>query len=126
MLREIPQDKLDILLISETKVNSSFSSRQFAIDGFNYPFRLDRNSSGGGIKLFVREEIPSKILSEYKPNSSVENIFVEINLRSKKRLLSCSYNPNLTLLKNHIQNISKGLDFYSAKYNFIVLGDFNA
>ena len=58
MLREIPQDKLDILLISETKVNSSFSSSQFAIDGFSYPFRIDRNSSGGGIKLFVREEIP--------------------------------------------------------------------
>ena len=58
MLREIPQDKLDILLISETKVNSSFSSSQFAIDGFSYPFRIDRNSSEGGIKLFVREEIP--------------------------------------------------------------------
>ena len=48
--------------------------------------------------LFVREEIPSKLLSEYKPNSSVENIFIEINLRSKKWLLPCSYNPNLTIL----------------------------
>ena len=35
--------------------------------------------------LIVKEEIPSKLLSEYKPNSSfmssVENIFIEINLR---------------------------------------------
>ena len=55
-----------------------------------------------------------------------ENIFIEINLRSKKWLLSCSYNPNLTLLNNHIQNISRGLDFYLLKYNnFIFLGDFN-
>ena len=77
--------------------------------------------------LFVRKEIPSKILSEYKPNSSVENVLIEVNLRSKKWFLSCSYNPNLTLLNNHIQNISKGLDFYSSKYdNFIALGDFNA
>ena len=77
--------------------------------------------------LFVREEIPSKLLSEYKPNSSVENIFIEINLRSKKWLLSCCYNPNLTLLNNHIQNISRGLDFYSSKYDhFLVFGDFNA
>ena len=76
--------------------------------------------------LFVREEIPSKLLSEYKPNSSVENIFIEINLRSKKWLLSCSYNPNLTLLNNHIQNISRGVDFHSSKYdNFIVLRYFN-
>ena len=128
MLRETVQDKLDILLISETKGDPLFPSSQFAIEeGFSSPFRLDRNSSGGGIMLFVREELPSKPLSKYKQNSSVENIFIEKKLRSKKWLLSCSYNPNLTLLNNHIQNISKGLDFYSSKYgNFIVLGDFNA
>ena len=128
MLRETVQDKLDILLISETKGDPLFRSSQFAIEeGFSSPFRLDRNSSGGGIMLFVREELPSKPLSKYKQNSSVENIFIEKKLRSKKWLLSCSYNPNLTLLNNHIQNISKGLDFYSSKYgNFIVLGDFNA
>ena len=48
--------------------------------------------------LFDRQEVPSKLLSAYKPNSSAENIFIEINLRSRKWFLSCSYNPNLTLL----------------------------
>ena len=115
MLRETVQDKLDIFLISKTKVDSSFHSSKFTIEGFSSSLRLHRNSSGGGIMLFVREEIPLKSLSEYKPNSSVENIFIEINLRSKKWLLSCSYNPNLTLLNNHVQNISRGLDFYSSK-----------
>ena len=125
MLREIVQDKVDILLVSETKVDPSFPSSQFAIKSFSVPFRLDRNSSGGSIILFVREEIPSKLLSQYKPNSSVENIFIELNLRSTKLLLSYSYNPNLTLLNDHTQNISRGLDFYSSEYdNFIVLGDF--
>ena len=77
--------------------------------------------------LFVSEEITSKFLWQYKSNSSVETIFIEINLRSKKRLLSSSYNPNLTLLNNRIQNISRGLDFYSLKYdNFVILGDFSA
>ena len=126
MLRETVQDKLDIFLISKTKVDSSFHSSQFTIEGFSSSLRLHRNSSGGGIMLFVREEIPLKSLSEYKPNSSVENRFIEINLRSKKSLLSCSYNPNLTLLNNHIQTINRGLEFYSSKYNFINLGDFNA
>ena len=69
MLRELVQDKLDILLISETKVDPSFPSSQFPIDGFSSTFRLDRNSSGGGIMLFIREEIPSKLLGEFKPNS---------------------------------------------------------
>ena len=126
MLPKIVQDQLEISLISKRKLDLSFLSSQFAIAGFSCPFRLDRNSSGGGILLFVREETPSKLSSEYKANSSVENIFIEINLRSKKRLLSYSYNPDLTLLNNHIKNISRGLDFYSSKYdNFIVLRDFN-
>ena len=76
--------------------------------------------------LFVREQIPSKLLSGYKWSSSVENVFIEINLSSNKWLLPCSYNPNLTLLNNHIQNISRGVDFHSSKYdNFIVLRYFN-
>ena len=48
-LRKIVQDKLDILLVSETKVDPSFPSSQFATKGFSFPFRFDRNSSEGGI-----------------------------------------------------------------------------
>ena len=40
--------------------------------------------------LYLREEIPSKLLIEYKSNSPVVNIFIETNLRSKKWLVSCS------------------------------------
>ena len=58
MLRQIVQDKLDILLISDTKVHPSFPSSQIAKQGFTSPFRLGRNSSRGGIMLVVREEIP--------------------------------------------------------------------
>ena len=76
--------------------------------------------------LFVREEIPSKLLSGYKAHSAVENIFIEINSRPKEWPLSCSCNPSLTLLNSHIQNVSRDLDFYSSKYNFIILRDFNA
>ena len=51
MLREIVPDKLKILLVSEAKVDSSFPSGQFKLESFSFPFRLDRNSSGGGIML---------------------------------------------------------------------------
>ena len=56
MLRETVQDKLNILLISEIKLHPSFPSSQFAIEGFSSPFSFDRNSSGGGIMLLVREK----------------------------------------------------------------------
>ena len=37
-----------------------------------------------------------------------------------------SYNPNVGLIQNHTVNLSKNLDFYSSKYENIVIGDFNA
>ena len=43
MLTEV----LDILMISETKLDDSFPEAQFYIEGFRAPFRLDRNKHGG-------------------------------------------------------------------------------
>ena len=108
------------------KLDSSFPSNQFQIDGFTTSYRLDRNQNGGDIMLYIREDIPLKSLTEIKLDNEIENIFIEINLRSKKWLVSGSYSPKLSHIKNHLQEIGKGLDYYSSKYeNFIVLGDFN-
>ena len=77
--------------------------------------------------VFVREDIPSKLLPDVNPSGNVENIFAEINLRSKKWLFSGPYNTNVGLIQNYTVNLSKNLDFYSSKYEtFIVIGDFNA
>ena len=38
-------------MISETKIDESFPLGQFKVNGFNKPFRLDRNIKGGGIML---------------------------------------------------------------------------
>ena len=54
---------IDILMVSETKLGSSFPQIQFKREGYAYPFRYDRNSHGAGILLFIREDIPTKIIS---------------------------------------------------------------
>ena len=78
---------VDLLMISETKINSSFPRGQFLIKGFCEPFRIDRNIHGGGILFYVREDIPVKVLSvEPLPT---EYFFVEINLRKRKWLVCC-------------------------------------
>ena len=56
-----------------------------------------------------------------------ECFFVEIKLRSRKWLLSCSYNLNTHLVADHLHSIGRGIDFCSSKYdNCIILGDLNA
>ena len=124
-LKEQIQDNTDILMISETKIDASFPIGQFLLNGCSTPFRLDRNAHGGGILLYVRENIPSKLLLVEK--NLIEGFSVEINLRNKKKwLLSCSYNPKKTSLSNHITKLSKSLDLFTTKYErSLFLGDFN-
>ena len=49
---------IDILMISETKLDQSFPVNHFMINGFSAPFLLDQNDKGGGIILYFREDIP--------------------------------------------------------------------
>ena len=126
MLQELIGNNIDVLLISETKLDASFPSSQFILDGFTPPYRLDRTQHGGGIMRFIREGVPSKHLNA-GTSFEIENLLVDINLRSKKWLIPGSYNPHLNSIQNHLVQLSKTFDFYSSKYeNFIVLGDYNA
>ena len=113
--------------ISETKLDDTFPLNQFILERFTPLYRPDRTKHDDGLMLFVRKDIPSKLLPNIDPSGNIHNIFVEINLRSRKWLISGSYNPNVGLIQNDTANLSKNLDFYSSKYeNFIVIGDFNA
>ena len=41
-LQQVIENNVDVLLISETKLDASFPQSQFILDGFNSPYRLDR------------------------------------------------------------------------------------
>ena len=57
----IVQGKLNILVVGETKSDETFTEMQFVIKGFERPYILDRNKHGGGIIIYVREDIPSSL-----------------------------------------------------------------
>ena len=116
---------IDALMVSETKIDDSFSVGTFVIDGFSTPYRLDCDSNGGGIMLYVREDIPSNLLATDEKNH-IESFYVELNLRNKKWLINCSYNPNQTMICNHLDALSTYLDLHSTTYQkILILDDFN-
>ena len=124
LLADQIKGNVDVLAILETKLDDSFPAGQFEIPVYAPPLRLDRNQNGGGILVFVREDIPVKFLSsEEKP---IEVFFFELNLHKKKWLVCCSYNPNKSNISRHLDTLRKSLDLYSAHYeNTILIGDFN-
>ena len=75
------KDNIDILMITETRPDESFPIGQFFMNGFSSLFRLGRDRNAGGILVYIREDIPSKLLAI---ENVVEAVFVEMNLHKKK------------------------------------------
>ena len=56
---------IDVMIFVETKLDDSFPTSQFSMNGFVKPFRRDRNKFGGGILIYVREDITCKLLNNH-------------------------------------------------------------
>ena len=96
---------VDVLVISDTELDAFFPNDQFKIPGFSTPFRRDRDQYGGGLLVFVREDIPANHLSS--ESTPIECIFVELNLRKKNWLMCCIYNPNRNIITNHLDALRR-------------------
>ena len=100
---------------------------QFHIDGFRKPYRLDRNKFGGGLIIYVREDIPCTQLKKHSFPGDIEGIFLELNFRKCKWLLFGTYHPPSQNDSYYFNTIGKALDVYDKSYDkFLLVGDFNA
>ena len=90
-LKVFLENTLDILVINESKLDDTVNRGVLSYFGFQPPFRMDRNKNGGGIIVFVRNDIPCKPLFKHNFTKNIEGMFLEINLRKKKILLFAVY-----------------------------------
>ena len=84
-LIELVKENVDILLTSEIKIDSSFPTAQFLVNGFT-TYRRHRNRNGTGMLLYIKEDIPSNLLHT---DDIIQMIYIEISIRKKKWLLGC-------------------------------------
>ena len=118
---------IDVMVITETKIDDSFPISQFCIDGFRKPFRLDRNNFGGGILVYVREDIPCKELKKHNFSNDIEGIFLELSFRKTKWLVLATYHPPSQNDTYYFESIGKALDLYDKSFDkCLLVGDFNA
>ena len=115
-LEVIISNNIDILGIAETKLDDTFPTSQFLLDGFHPPFRYDRNRHGGGILAYVRNGIPARELKEYQLPDDIEYGFVEINIKNKKWLLANIYRPPNQGERYFFQELGNSLDHFSTKF----------
>ena len=74
---------IDILTICETKIDDSFLTEQFIIEGYSTIYRLDRNYKGGRIMLIVKDNLLTSRLDQYCFPYEIGIFCIEPNLRKK-------------------------------------------
>ena len=122
-IKPIISPNFDIFLLSETKLDESFPNNQFSISGYRM-FRQDRNCFGGGLCIYVKENIASKQLNLHL-DKETEAIYLETNIRSRKWLIVGLYKPLSQNNSLFLGNMSKNLSRYLDSYENITLLDFN-
>ena len=114
-------------MISETKIDVSFPDTQFSYKGYSEPHRKDRCLGGGGLLMYVNENIPSRKLIDHNIPIDVEIMCVEINLKKQKWVLMGIYRPPNMDERYFLDHLSRTVDLYSKKYDrVIIMGDFNS
>ena len=86
-LKLLLQNNIDIPIVGETKLDDTFPNNQFQIDSFSKPYRMDRNRFEGGVMIFIRGDIPNKMVFKHTFPNDIESMLIEINLKNSKFLL---------------------------------------
>lgn len=124
-LFEITKNYFDVLSVSETKLDASFPDSQFKLTGYKKPYRLDSTSRSGGILVYVKNDIPSKLLFDFIIPQDIQIIPFELNLRNQKQLIISIYRPPSLNLNRFLNCLSDILDCYCRYDRVIIMGDFN-
>jgi len=81
----------DIITISETFLNEN-STTDLSLPGFHKIIRKDRQRFGGGVAVYVKENITFKRKCQYE-NDNLEAIWIELNTIEGKILICTIYRP---------------------------------
>ena len=114
----------DVFLVFESKLDHTFLINQFRINSYKI-FRLDRNRFGGGLILYINENIPCRPLQEHVHLPNFEVIAIEF-YQNQKWLLLGPYKPPNQKTRDFTQNLSLILDLFSKNYvNVTLIRNFN-
>ncbi|MDW0176719.1 MAG: reverse transcriptase family protein, partial [Nitrososphaeraceae archaeon] len=112
-------------LISETWLKPSLPSTLYPLPGFSL-LRNDRKlGRGGGVAIFLRNDLPYKIVSQSPTDrlSIMEYIFVEVSFHGTKVLLGVVYSPPGVSYHSHLEDLV--YNYLPSYPHSIIMGDFN-
>ena len=96
------------------------------LPGYHKPYRLDISDRKGGLLVYIKSHLPSRLLKNFDIPSNIQIIPFELNLRKEKWMFMCIYRPPSQNKQYFLEKLSEIIDHFSSIYdNYIILGDFN-
>ena len=118
---------LVVFLQFASPVSVFLLNSEITLDGFKKPYRLDITASSGGLLIYVKASLLSKIINHYDFQKDIQCIAMELNVTNKKYVIFSIYRPPKQNINYFLNSLPEGLDFYLKHYeNNCILGDFNA
>ena len=92
------EHKPHVLCLNETKLDSTVRDNDLTTEGFHPIFRKDRDRHGGGVAMYIRNEI--KFLQREDMKTDFESLTVEIDIQYVKPILVTTiYRPSDNLVE---------------------------
>ena len=96
------------------------------LPGYQKSYRLDISGRKGGLLVYIKSHLPSRLLKNFDIPSNIQIVPFELNLRKEKWMFMCIYRPLSQNKQYFLEKLSELIDHFSSIYdNYIILGDFN-
>ena len=118
----------DIITLSETHLYQGVTDDLFELPGFHTIVRKDRPNLGGGVAIYLKENLGFKRLFKYE-RADLEILWVQLNTVEGKLVLGSVYRPPGAASTNQFWlELDAVLDIIKSDgyKNIFLLGDFNA
>ena len=122
------QEKLDVICLNETKIDSTVSDGDIKIPGYN-SYRQDRTLHGGGTLIYAADYLNSKKSCRFSRKDH-EAVWIEVKLKKVKPIFICSlYRPpsprDIEQVEKCCAYLSSCADNLPQNTEVIIMGDFN-
>ena len=115
----------DIITLSETHLHAGVTNDLFQLEGYHDIIRKDRADNGGGVAIFIKENISFKRIFKYE-SKDLEALWIQLQTIEGKVLLCCCYRPpDQGAFWDLFNTVLDDVKSDGSKYMFI-LGDINA
>jgi hypothetical protein len=114
---------IDVIVLTEVKINASFPLKIYSIPGYNQFADLRVNRSGGGVLVYVRSTIQAEQLI-IPPSSSFERLHIRLTINTLSFLLLAIYRaPEPSNFHDFIDELEQTLSTQRCKT--LIAGDIN-